>query len=197
MRLVNTFFSFILLIVSSTYAQAAPGAHGPGGEHLDGAVTTHGHQNSGPRIETFTELFELVGRLEKDELSVLVDRYQSNEPVLNGQLEVEFNGVKAKATFHKDNGDYSFDDANLLKLLSKPGAHALLFTLTVGNESDLLEGTLNVIEAANSTTSAKAASDHAHSRFEQIAWVAGGLVILASIAVLFVRRRNLLKRKFA
>ena len=64
-------------------AAASPGAHGPNGEHLDGPAAALAG-GAAPRIETFTEAFELVGRLSGGELSVLVDRYETNEPVLNG-----------------------------------------------------------------------------------------------------------------
>jgi len=99
-----TFFCFYLIALSAAFA--APGAHGPGGEHLD-APGGHVHSDAGPRIETFTESFELVGHLQDGELSMLIDRYESNEPVLNGRLEVEFNGMKAAARFHADHGDSS------------------------------------------------------------------------------------------
>ena len=75
---------------------------------------------------------------------ILIDGYETNEPVLNGNLEVEFNGIKATAKFHADHGDYVVDDANLLKALAKPGKHALLFTFSAGKDNDLLEGTLDV-----------------------------------------------------
>ncbi|MFC7289324.1 hypothetical protein ACFQPC_14850 [Herminiimonas glaciei] len=173
------FVIFYCLLMTS--AVAAPGAHGPNGEHLDGP-TGHVHRDAGPRIETFSESFELVGRLQGGELSILIDRYESNEPVLNGKLEVDFNGLKAPAKFHADHGDYAVDDEMLLKALAKPGKHALLFTLTTNDESDLLEGTLIVptdIEA----------DDHAHFPW---AWSAAGLiiVIVLLIAAIKFRRRQ-------
>jgi len=122
---------------------ASPGAHGPNGEHLDGpaASTSAG---SVPRVETFTEAFELVGHLSGGELSVLIDRYESNEPVLGGRLEVQYQGMKAQAKFHDDIGDYAIDDPKFLQALAQPGKHQLMFTFVAGEESDLLEGTLEV-----------------------------------------------------
>lgn len=113
---LNKSLFIILITISSAFA--APGAHGPNGEHLDGPAGGHVHSNAGPRIETFTETFEVVGHLEHDELSILIDRYETNEPVLNGKLEVEFNGIKASAKFHEDHGDYAVNDANFLKALA-------------------------------------------------------------------------------
>lgn len=164
-----------------TSALAAPGAHGPNGEHLDGS-DGHAHRDAGPRVEAFTESFELVGRLQGGELSILIDRYESNEPVLNGKLEVDFNGLKALAKFHADHGDYAVDDESMLKALARPGKHSLLFTLTTNNESDLLEGTLIVPTDVE-------IDGHAHFPW---AWSAVGLliVVILLIAAIKFRRRQ-------
>lgn len=121
-------------------AMAGPGAHGPGGEHLDAPA---GVVNGGaPRIEAHSELFELVGQLHAGELSLLIDRYETNEPLLEAHVEVESSGLKAQARFHTDHGDYAVDDERLLALLRRPGEHALVFTIVKGEESDLLDGVL-------------------------------------------------------
>ena len=41
------------------------------------------------------------------ELSVTIDRYDSNEPVLGAAVEVESDGMRAAAQFHADHGDYA------------------------------------------------------------------------------------------
>jgi hypothetical protein len=180
---------FLVFLIAMSAAVAAPGAHGPNGEHLDGHESGDVHRNAEPRIESFTEIFELVGHLEQDELSILIDRYDTNEPVLNGKLEVEFNGIKAPAKFHADHGDYAVDDANLLKALAKPGKHALVFTFSAGNDNDLLEGTLDV-SAHNGT------HDHDHSLTQKGAWLAGvALVAIVIAAFAASRRRNKLSGK--
>lgn len=146
MRLLTTLICWLSL---SLTAMASPGAHGPNGEHLDAqSPSTGAGAGSVPRVETYTESFELVGHLSGGELSILIDRYETNEPVLNGKLEVQYKNLKAQATFHSDIGDYAVDDAKLLAALSKPGKHQLLFTFTAGDESDLIEGTLDVPPAA-------------------------------------------------
>jgi hypothetical protein len=173
---------FLSLLFASSLALASPGAHGPNGEHLE-APGSHVHNDAGPRIETFTEAFELVGHLQDGELSVLIDRYETNEPVLNGTLEVEFNGIKAPARFHADHGDYAVNDAKFLEALSRPGKHSLIFTLTAGEESDLLEGALEV-----SATNA----EHGHAHVEAHApgalktWAIGGSLLAALLAVIVV-----------
>lgn len=133
-------------------AVASPGAHGPNGEHLDGLSTTVASAGSRPRLEAKTEQFELVATLGGGELSMLIDRFTTNEPVLDAQVEVESGGLKAKAPFHADLGDYAVADEAMLKLLSKPGEHALVITVIKGSESDLLDGTLKVSAAQSQAT---------------------------------------------
>lgn len=149
-----------LLLVTNTPISAAPGAHGPNGEHLDGP-TAMGAASAQPRVEAQSEAFELVATLHAGQLSVLIDRFETNEAVLNGVLEVESGGVKAKASFRTDQGDYAIDDPQFLALLRSPGEHALVFTLTAGKDSDLLDGTL--VTSAKGAALAKSEHGHDHS----------------------------------
>lgn len=177
-------YLFFAAMLAMSTAFASPGAHGPNGEHLDGQTAATGAAASVPRIETFTEAFELLGHLSGGELSIMIDRYETNEPVLNGALEVQYKDLKAKAKFHADLGDYAVDDLKLLAAISKPGTHALLFTLVAGEESDLLEGTLTVAQAAD---------DHGHEHGTS-RWVLGALaaavLAAAAAAAVFVARRR-------
>lgn len=170
-------------------AHAGPGAHGPNGEHLDapGAVRT---VTSLPRLQTHTEAFELVAELRATELAILVDRYDSNEPVLGARLEVESGAAKAVATFRPEQGDYAVTDAALLKALNAPGEHALVFTLVAGNTSDLLDGKLasnaRKPDAAGLGPQAPGPAGHAHAHadghdhgLERAAWVGAGIVALS------------------
>lgn len=174
-------------------ALAAPGAHGPNGEHLD-APASQATPSALPRLEAKTEAYELVATLQASELSVLIDRYATNEPVLGATLELDVGGVKARAAFRAEQGDYAFGDAKLLALLRTPGEHALVFTLVAGAENDLLDGTL-VTTAAG----AAAAADHRHAHgehghddhghtLEYIAWGVGGVLVLTGAH--FWRRRR-------
>jgi hypothetical protein len=139
-------------------ALAGPGAHGPNGEHLDTPAGAAGSADASPRMEAKSEAFELVATLAGGELSILIDRFATNEPVLNAQVEVETGTLKANAKFHADHGDYAVDDPALLEALGKPGAHPVVITVIAAKDSDLLEGTIEVTDA-----SAKASNDPAHS----------------------------------
>ncbi len=132
-----------LVLLLSASAFAAPGAHGPNGEHLDGPAQTASVGSAAPRMEAKSETFELVAHLREDELSMLINRFETNEPVLDAKVEVESGAVKAVAKFHSDHGDYAIDDPAFLKALKAPGAHPLVITVLAGADTDLLEGTLN------------------------------------------------------
>lgn len=192
-----------LLLNLNTTAWAAPGAHGPNGEHLDGPTVTSA-ASALPRLEAKSDLFELVATLQAGELSVLIDRFETNEPVLGATLEVESGGVKAKATFHADLGDYAFDDPKLLALLRSPGEHGLVFTLVAGADSDLLDGTL--VAGPGRATAAQGDHGHGHDdhghdhELERAAWIGGGIAalgLLGGIAWWRQRRRDVSAMKGA
>ena len=187
---MTTFFEIIrtaigmALFALSAGAIALPGAHGPGGEHLDGAAAQAASQGARPRIEAKSELFELVGYLHDSELSVMINRFETNEPVLNASVEIASDASKANAKFHSDHGDYAVDDPALLKLLSRPGPHPLIFTIIAGNDSDLLEGTLNVALVKAD------ARPHGHSHWVEYLLIGTGWAVVIAIAVVPWRRRT-------
>ena len=175
-----------LLVCGNTPVLAAPGAHGPNGEHLDGPATMRA-ASSLPRIEAKSEAFELVAELRASELAILIDRYESNEPVLGAKLEVESGPLKAVAAFRAEQGDYVVTDAAMLKALAAPGEHGLVFTLVAGKDSDLLDGTL--VGPASRAAAAKDDHGHAHGdddhghdhELERAAWTGAGVAVLGLI----------------
>jgi hypothetical protein len=174
-----------LVLLLSASAFAAPGAHGPNGEHLDGPAQTASAGSAVPRMEAKSETFELVAHLRDDELSMLVNRFETNEPVLDAKVEVESGQVKAVAKFHSDLGDYAIDDPTFLKALKAPGAHALVITVLAGSDADLLEGTLN--------TEGAAAGGHSHDEehghgVPAAVWIA--LALLACGVAIYVLNRG-------
>ena len=135
-------FAALLFFFFAAGAMASPGAHGPNGEHLDGPAQAAAGTGNAPRMEARSESFELIGQLRDDEFSLLVNRFETNEPVLGAKIEIETGALKAAAKFHADMGDYAVDDAAFLKALKAPGAHPMVITIVAGAEADLLEGTL-------------------------------------------------------
>jgi hypothetical protein len=179
-----------LLLVATSSAFAAPGSHGPNGEHLDGPTTMRA-ASALPRVEAKSEAFELVAELRPSELVIVVDRYETNEPVLGAKLEVESGALKAVAAFRAEQGDYAVTDAAMLKALAAPGEHGLVFTLVAGKDSDLLDGTL--VGSAGGVVTAAAKDDHGHAHggddhghghdheLERAAWIGAGVAALGLI----------------
>lgn len=166
------------LAASVPAALAGPGAHGPDGEHLD-AKSTAAPGQIRPGLEATSELFELVARLSAGGLVIHVDRYETNEPVSDARLEVESGSLKAMAAFRPGSGDYLVSDAAFLEAISRPGEHALVFTLIAGNDTDLLDGILVMTESRRDD------HDHDHT-LERVLWIgaaAVGLVMVGGVAV--------------
>lgn len=159
-------------IVLFTVALAAFG-HG-GEDH--GAPPPPVSQGVAPRAVAATEEFEVVAVLEGQQLAVYVDRYASNEPVANAQVEVEGGGLKGRAS-EVAPGTY------LMKLAAAmpPGKHALTISVEAGDTADLLTATLD-------TTPAASAEAHAHGWGEWTVWSVAALLLLASAALLAARR---------
>ncbi len=177
------------LLLANPAAMAGPGAHGPNGEHLDGPTTMRA-ASALPRVEAKSETFELVAELRTGELVIVVDRYDSNEPVLGAKLELESGSLKAVAAFRAEQGDYAVTDAAMLKALAAAGEHGLVFTLVAGQDSDLLDGTL-VIAGGGGAAALAAKSDHGHAHgtddhghaheLERAAWIGAGVAALGLI----------------
>lgn len=161
---MNRLFITLAMLLACSVSTAGPGAHGPNGEHLDApAGTSTNGAPAVPRIEASTENFELLGHLHDAELSLVIDRFATNEPVMQGKVEVETNGIKAVAAFHADHGDYSIDDPAFIKALRAPGEHPIVFTILAEKDTDLLEGVLRVGAAqAPSNAREPAHDDHEH-----------------------------------
>ena len=183
----------------ASVAFAGPGSHGPNGEHLDQAALGASASVRGPRFEAQSELFELVATLGGGELSILIDRFASNEPLLKADVEVESGAIKAKARFHADMGDFSVADPAMLKLLATPGEHPLLITIVAGAESDLLDGVLRTAAAANADAELDHDALYGHSKSwlpTWARWLAGAAVLLAILGWAW-RRKAQQRGKFA
>ena len=175
-----------LLAVMPVLAWAGPGAHGPNGEHLDSPKTDN-PMHAGLRIEANSDVFELVGTLAGGELSIFIDRFVTNEPLLHAQVEVESGALKAQAKFRAEIGDYKIDDPVMLQKLSTPGEHPLVITVIAGKDSDLLDAVLRV--------PASLAIDDHHFHWEW--WALGALAALVLLGVAAARLRNQRQRRFS
>jgi hypothetical protein len=166
-------------------ANAGPGAHGPNGEHLDSSAATLKTSGLSPRFEAQSELYEVVGTLLKEELSLLIDRFETNVPVRKATVEVAIGNLKAQAKYHDDVGDFSIDDETLLKELWKKGTHPLVISIIEEADSDLIDVKLNVGDEVVS---------HHHFDYAHVGTALLGL--LAALALIVVMRKRKMSLKF-
>jgi hypothetical protein len=73
----------------------APRWRGPGHDHGDEAPAASG--TASPRVTSHSDLFELVGIVDAGVMTVYLDRYASNEPVVGAKVEVEAGAAKGMA----------------------------------------------------------------------------------------------------
>lgn len=163
-RLLLALVLAVLMTLFNTPARA-----GEGHDHGDAPATSSGPV--APRFSAHSDLFEAVGVLAGGELSILIDRYDSNEPVLGAVVEIESGGFKAKAAFHADHGDYSAPAESF----AKPGTYAITLTVTAGDQTDLLAAELVVPDP-------EAAHAHAGASHPRPRWLGGGLAALLVLA---------------
>lgn len=164
-------------------ALGGPALAGPGHDHGDEAPAAAG--SASPRVHAHSELFELVGIVDHDTMTIYLDRYASNEPVRGAKLEVEAGDAKAVATEQPD-GSYQFRHA----LLEREGSLSVSFTVTAGTDTDLLAGDLEIGHPHDEP--AKTAAGTGRARLAVVVVAA-----LAMLAALFFIAQRLRRRPAA
>lgn len=151
------------------------------------AADDHGHGEArqtaaggaSPRIEAHSDLFELVGVVDKGRMTVYLDRYATNEPVAGARIEYESGQDKGVAVPQAD-GTYLIE----FEALSRRGELPFAFTVSAGAQTDLLAGDLDLEEAHE---------DHADAGRPWWRWAAYGLAAAAAVLAL----ATLLRRKYS
>jgi hypothetical protein len=161
----------------------------PGDDHSHDAAPQAAAGPASPRFEAHSDVFEVVGILGGSELSIFVDRFADNAPVLKAKVEIESGKTQMVGQFHEDHGDYSFD----AKSFQKPGSYPISLTLAAGDDVDILAGNLVVSDDTDG---------HGHNETSSLIqrgglWVIGlvGLVVAILFARRLYKRRNAGGRK--
>jgi cobalt-zinc-cadmium efflux system membrane fusion protein len=105
-----------------------------------------------PRGEAATEDFQLVAILRNGEVVIYLDRFATNEPVTNAKIEALTPAGQENAVAHED-GSYRLP----AKWVDKRDYYDLIFTVTLGEASDVLPVTI-VASAASETNPAQGIS---------------------------------------
>jgi hypothetical protein len=130
-----------------------------------------------PAFEAHSELFELVGRVTNDRLTLTLDRWVSNEPVNDARIEIEVGGKPLLAEAQPD-GSYALDAAPF----AAPGTYPLTILIDAGDESDLLAADFIVANTEETTAS--------ESGLAGKATFAAALALLIAIGVGLIRQRR-------
>ena len=167
-----------LLLGTALAAAALPAlAHGDEDHSEPHAVATAPMAAQGPRAEAQTDAFELVATLAQDRLVLHIDRFDTNEPVVGAQVEVDTGSVQAKAT-PSSPGVYWMAQGTL----GQAGKHPLTITIETEDTADLLSATLEVPAAPAPTTSGPKSEPW-------MAWGLGGTLLLSGAGLVALRRR--------
>lgn len=149
---------------------------GEGHDHGDAKTVVSAP--SAPRFTAVSETLELVGVLNGKQLTLYLDRLDTNMPVKEAQIELELSGVKFAAQKH---GEDEFEV--LLPAELKPGVISVTATVTVDKEIDLLAGELDI----HSETDVLA-SKSKNGLQKWLGWVLSFAAAL--IAMIFIRKRQ-------
>ena len=167
----------ILLILVLCLISLLAQAHG---DEDHGAAPATVAIGGAPRIVTHSDLFELVGIVENGAITLYLDRFADNSPVTDAKIEVEMGAEKGVATVNS-NGTYRFP----AKAFAEPSEMPVTFTVSAGNDSDLLAGDL-VVADEHTESAAKSSNLFTNKR------LIGGLIIvlLLIVASVLIRKRR-------
>jgi hypothetical protein len=169
---------YILMLTFSALAQA-------GGDSGDGH--THGEVEkplaviaAAPRASAGSEEFELVAVLAEKKLTLYLDRYASNTPVADAQIELESGALKLVATQIAP-GVYALPGEHF----ARPGKYPLVFSIQTADSSDLLTTKLEIAQPAAAATKAPG-----QAQDQALLWGAAGALLLTGIGVVWMRRKK-------
>lgn len=134
----------LILVVTAGVSLSA--AAGPGHDHGDEPAVAGGAAS--PRFVAVSEAFELVGIVNGKQITLYLDRADTNVPVKDAKLEVEFGGAKL-ALESLAPGEFK---ATLAEA-PKPGVIPVTATVIAGQDTDLLAGDLDLHDHSNEAKS--------------------------------------------
>lgn len=148
---------------------------GEGHDHGDAKAATSAP--STPRFTAVSDALELVGVLNGKQITLYLDRLETNAPVKEAQIELDLSGVKFVAQKH---GEDEFEI--VLPAEPKPGVISVTATVTIDKEVDLLAGELDIHSDLNGEGSA--------SKNGWKKWLSWALFSAAALmALIFIRKR--------
>lgn len=173
MKNIATFLAAFLVAAFSYSAWA----HGDEDHSKDATpIATVGAR--APHTSAQTEEFEMVAVLEAGKLTLTLDRFATNEPISDAEVEVESGAMKAVATQVTPGVYWVPGDA-----FTAPGKYPLTISVQAGDTADLLTATLDLPQQV------AAIEEPVKSWIDWTGWGASGALLLTG-AGLVARRRE-------
>ncbi len=173
------FLSLALSIVSG-------GAWAHGGEDHGAAAAPVASVGMAPRASAQTEDFELVAQAQGSRLVLTLDRFATNAPVVDAQIEVESGSVLKQTAKQIAPGVYAVQGTAFVA----PGSYPLSFFVQAGDTSDLMATTLDIAATTPDT-------EHAHNGVKWAAWTAwaaSASVLMVGLTWVLLRRRSRIRQ---
>jgi hypothetical protein len=149
------------------------------GQNHDKELKPQNNVVTAPTLTAVSENYELVAIVQARQMTVYLDQFKSNNPVVDADLDFDFSGTVVKATRNAD-GTYSVE---LPKKVDLKSSIAVTVTILAAAGADLLSGDLVI------TKSGKHSSG---SDFPVVVIVAACVIALLLIWLAYKRNQSLL-----
>jgi cobalt-zinc-cadmium efflux system membrane fusion protein len=154
---------------------SAPFAHE--GHEDDDATRSALASSTYPRVTAHSEVYELVGVVRGERLSIYLDHFATNEPVADAKVKVVIGDTEPVDAESTENGVYTIP----FPRLARTGSVGLVFNITATSGDDLLVGALTL--PSDTEPSAAHSSIRSLSLWiGSIAWPIGHPIALIVIA---------------
>jgi len=167
-----------ILVLLAALASSVPALAHEGHDHGEAPPPPAA---AAPRAETHSDLFEIVAVLGPDgRLWIHLDRFPTAEPVPGAGIALTVDGEAAGIA-----PAGTFSHVATHPALGRAGTRNLIFTVTAGEEMDLLPATLEVPppEAAAAAPGAAGQRGWLAMAQQPLAWAAGGVLLLLGVAI--------------
>ena len=163
----------LLMVILLAVSGLVPASGHEGHAHADEAAPPAA---AAPRAAAHSELFEIVAVLGTDgRLWLYLDRHATSEPVDGASIQVSIDGSDVGTAARAGEAIYAIASP----ALAQPGRRNLVFSITAGDDMDLLPAELEIPPAAATGTAAPEAADRlAAAVREPYLWAAGLILLL-------------------
>src|SRR5262245_2853199 len=155
---------------------STPFAH-EGGHEDDDATRSALSSSTYPRVTAHSELYELVGIVRGERLSIYLDHCATNEPVADAKVKVAIGDTEPADAERTENGVYTIS----FPRLARTGSVEVVFDVTAASGDDLLVGTLT-LPSDTEPTAAQSSIPRLSLCIGSIPWPIGQPIVLILIA---------------